>query len=124
MRELTEDGQAALRAAAESGQPLADIPIGPGYQVPGATAVREGAGMPVAAVGLITDAGQADAIIRNGEADMIMLGRALLRDPYWPQHAAVSLGQAARVRAPVQYFLAWKDAGDFCYVPVSAPTLD
>ena len=124
MRELTEEGQAAMQAAIEAGQPLAEIPIGPGYQVPGASAVRDGAGIPVAAVGLITDAQQADEIVRHGKADMIMLGRALLRHPYWPQHAACELGQTPRARVPVQYYLAWKDVGEFCYTPVSAPTLD
>ena len=124
MRELTAEGQAALRAAIEAGQPLANIPIGPGYQVPGAAAVRSGADIPVAAVGLISEPREADAIIRDGKADLVMLGRALLRNPYWPQHAAIELAATSRVRAPVQYFLAWKDQGDFSYTPVSAPTLD
>lgn len=124
MRELTEEGQAALREAIEAGQPLADIPLGPGYQVPGAAAVRHGARIPVAAVGLICEPKQADAIVRDGMADMVMLGRELLRNPYWPQHAAVELGVPERVRVPVQYFLAWKDRGEFNYSPVSAPTLD
>ncbi len=124
MRELTEEGQAALREAVEAGQPLANIPLGPGYQVPGAASVRSGADIPVAAVGLIDDPQQADDIVRNGRADMVMLGRELLRHPYWPQHAAMVLGETARVRAPVQYFLAWKDRGNFSYTPVSAPTLE
>jgi len=124
MRELTEEGRAALDEAAASGKPVADIPVGPGYQVPGASAVRRGASIPVAAVGLITEPAQADQIISQGQADMVMLGRALLRDPYWPQQAAVTLGRSESMRVPVQYHLAWKDRGDFTYVPVSAPTLD
>lgn len=124
MRELTEEGRAALDEAAASGKPVADIPVGPGYQVSGASAVRRGASIPVAAVGLITEPAQAEQIISQEQADMVMLGRALLRDPYWPQHAAVTLGRSESMRVPVQYYLAWKDRGDFTYVPVSAPTLD
>lgn len=101
--------------------PVAEIPLGPGYQVPGAEAVRQGADIPVAAVGLINEPQQADSIIRNGKADLVMLARAMLRDPNWPQHAAVSLGKTEYVRIPVQYYLAWKDFGEFAYQPVSAP---
>jgi len=104
--------------------PVADIPIGPGYQVPGAEAVRHGADIPVAAVGLITEPAQANDIIEQGRADMVLLGRTLLRNPNWPQLAAIELGQTKRVRIPVQYYLGWKDFGEFSYKPVSAPTLD
>ena len=107
-----------------SKDPVADIPIAPGYQVPGAEAVRAGANIPVAAVGLITEPEQADSIISEGRADMVMLARALLRDPNWPIHAAIELGETRRVRIPVQYYLAWKDFGEFRYEPVSAPTLE
>jgi 2,4-dienoyl-CoA reductase-like NADH-dependent reductase (Old Yellow Enzyme family) len=68
------------------------IKLGPGYQVPFAEAVRAGAGMPTAAVGLISDAVQAEQIVSLGQADAICLARALLRDPYWPRHAAKVLG--------------------------------
>lgn len=104
--------------------PVAEIPLGPGYQVPGAQAVKRGADMLVAAVGLITEPEQADAIVREGRADLIMLARAMLRNPNWPQHAAVSLQQSHRVRIPVQYYLAWKDFGEFGFRPVSAPLLE
>ena len=104
--------------------PVAEIPIGPGYQVPGAEAVRHGADIPVAAVGLITEARQANDIIENAQADMVMLARAMLRNPNWPQTAAIELDQTERIRIPVQYYLAWKDSGEFSYMPVSAPTLD
>ena len=104
--------------------PVADIPIGPGYQVPGAEAVRKGAKIPVAAVGLITEPEQANDIIKSGKADMVMLARAILRDPNWPQQAAIVLSATQEVRIPVQYYLAWKDYGEFRYKPVSAPTLE
>ena len=68
------------------------IKLGPGYQVPFAEAVRAGAGMPTAAVGLISDATQAEQIVSLGQADAVCLARALLRDPYWPRHAARELG--------------------------------
>ena len=104
--------------------PVAEIPLGPGYQVPGAEAVRRGASIPVAAVGLITEPEQANEIVEKGQADLIMLARAILRDPNWPIQAAITLGETRRVRIPVQYYLAWKDFGEFSYIPVSAPTLD
>jgi 2,4-dienoyl-CoA reductase-like NADH-dependent reductase (Old Yellow Enzyme family) len=70
----------------------AKIPLGPGYQVPFAEAIRRDAGMPTIAVGLISDAVQAEQIISLGQADAVCLARALLRDPYWPRHAAKALG--------------------------------
>lgn len=83
------------------------IPTTPGYQVPFAKQIRAEAGIPTAAVGLITDAAQADAIIHAGEADLILLARAMLRDPYWPLHAALELGQPDRRRIPKQYLRAF-----------------
>ena len=68
------------------------IALAPGYQVPFAARVRREAGIPSGAVGLITTAPQAQAIIANGEADVVLLARELLRDPYWPIHAAAALG--------------------------------
>ncbi|MGI5504149.1 NADH:flavin oxidoreductase/NADH oxidase [Lentzea sp. CA-135723] len=79
----------------------ADIPIGPGYQVPLAEAVRQKADVPTGAVGLITEAKQAEQIVTDGSADLVLLARELLRDPYWPLHAAQQLG--VEVRAPKQY---------------------
>lgn len=70
----------------------AKLALRPGYQVPFARAVREQAGIPTGAVGLITDAVQAEQIIADGDADCVFLARALLRDPYWPRHAAQQLG--------------------------------
>lgn len=85
--------------------PNQKIPVGPGYQVPLAEAVRRGAGIPTAAVGLISTPHHADEIIRNERADLVLLGRELLRDPYWPLHAAHALKQpfGEPVKPPPQY---------------------
>ena len=111
MRQLRHDEVGKRTESAKKKERVAEIPIGPGYQVPGTEAVRNGAEIPVAAVGMITEVRQADEIIRKEQADMIMLARAMLRNPYWPQHAAIELGETCRTRVPVQYFLAWKDEG-------------
>ena len=74
---------------------------GPGYQVPYAEAIREGTEVPVAAVGGITEPTHADALVRNGRADLVAIGRELLRHPYWPLEAAHELD--ADVDWPVQY---------------------
>ncbi len=72
--------------------PAQKIKLGPGYQVPFAAAIRKATGMPVMAVGLITEAEQAEAIIANGDADFAALARAFLDDPHWAIHAAYRLG--------------------------------
>ncbi|GLP64463.1 oxidoreductase [Streptomyces sp. TUS-ST3] len=77
------------------------IPVGPGYQVPFAARVKAETALPVAAVGLITDPGQAEKILSNGEADAVLLGRELLRNPSWARHAARELG--GDVHVPDQY---------------------
>ncbi|WP_307544986.1 NADH:flavin oxidoreductase/NADH oxidase [Streptomyces sp. V3I8] len=77
------------------------IPVGPGYQVPFAARIKNETSMPVAAVGLITDAEQAEKILANGEADAVLLGRELLRNPSWALHAARERG--AEVHVPDQY---------------------
>ena len=77
------------------------IPVKPGYQVPFAAKIREEAEIATAAVGMITDATQANDIIQQGEADMVLLARELLRDPYWPLHVANQLG--ADISWPKQY---------------------
>lgn len=77
------------------------IPLGPSYQVPLARAVREATGLPTIAVGLITQAQQAEAIVATGDADLVALARGILYDPRWPWHAAAELG--ATVKAPRQY---------------------
>jgi 2,4-dienoyl-CoA reductase-like NADH-dependent reductase (Old Yellow Enzyme family) len=73
----------------------ASIPVGPGYQVPFAERIRREAGIATGAVGMITTPEQANAIIASGQADCVLLARELLRDPYWPLHAAEALGHAA-----------------------------
>lgn len=80
----------------------AKIPVAPGYQVPFARAVKE-AGVASAAVGCITEAEQAEAIVRDGHADMVLIGRASLADPHWPLRIAKELG--AEIEWPAQY--AW-----------------
>ena len=82
----------------------AQIPVAPGYQVPFAARIKAEAGVATGAVGLITDPNQADAIVRDGQADVVLLAREFLRDPYWPLHAAVTLGAPATW--PVQYLRA------------------
>lgn len=85
------------------GNVLAEIPVGPGYQVPLAAQVRE-AGLPTAAVGLITEPAQAEAVLQEQSADVVVLGRAGLREPGWPQRAAAALGLGWRETPyPPQY---------------------
>jgi len=84
--------------------PTAKIPVGPGFQTEFAARVRREAGIATAAVGLITSPTQADQIIRNGQADMVLLGREMLRNPYWPLVAAQALRQS--VSWPLQYLRA------------------
>ena len=79
----------------------ANIPVGPGYQVAFAKQIKEEAGILTGAVGMITDAHQAETILANGEADLILLAREFLRDPYFPLHAASLLKQD--LPWPVQY---------------------
>ncbi|MDX6619191.1 MAG: hypothetical protein QOK36_1577 [Gaiellales bacterium] len=80
--------------------PAQQIPLGPGYQVPFAAAVRRAAGVATAAVGLITEPRHAESILQAGDADVVMLARELLRDPAWPLRAAVELGDASPVWPP------------------------
>lgn len=106
-----EDSVALAKDAAARGVDLVDcssggnapsqIPLEPGYQVPFATAVRSGAGVPTGAVGLITEPAQAEAIVAVGQADVVLLARELLRDPHWPLRAAAELG--VHVAWPPQY---------------------
>jgi 2,4-dienoyl-CoA reductase-like NADH-dependent reductase (Old Yellow Enzyme family) len=81
--------------------PRAAIPVGPGFQTPFAERIRREAQIPTGAVGMITDAVQAEHIIRSGQADLVLLARELLRDPYWPLRAAKELGDATSW--PAQY---------------------
>jgi len=81
--------------------PQQKIPLAPGYQVPFAARIRREAGVRTAAVGLITTPQQADDIVRAEQADLVLLAREFLRDPYFPLHAGKALGDT--VQAPVQY---------------------
>ena len=74
--------------------PRQQIPVGPGYQVPFAEAIRAQVSMPVIAVGLITEPAQAEAILTQGQADAVALARGILYDPRWPWHAAAALGDS------------------------------
>lgn len=80
------------------------FPSGPGFQVPFAAAIRKELAMPTAAVGYITDPAQAEQIVATGQADAVFLARQMLRDPYWPLHAARSLG--VDIQWPDQYLRA------------------
>ena len=84
--------------------PLQKITLGPGYQVPFARAVKEATGVTAMAVGLITDAQQAEDILASGKADLVAMARAMLYDPRWPWHAAAQLG--ATVEAAPAYWRA------------------
>jgi 2,4-dienoyl-CoA reductase-like NADH-dependent reductase (Old Yellow Enzyme family) len=85
--------------------PRVHIPLRPGYQVPLASRIRREAQIATGAVGLITEAEQAAAIIERGEADVILMARESLRDPYFPHRAAKALG--VTIPAPIQYQRAW-----------------
>lgn len=91
-RELKELGVDIIDASSGGVSPAQQIPLGPGYQTPLAEQVRREAALPTMAVGLITEARQAEEILAAGKADLIALARELLRDPHWPLHAAAELG--------------------------------
>ncbi|MGI5153428.1 NADH:flavin oxidoreductase/NADH oxidase [Plantactinospora sp. CA-294935] len=102
---LAEAGADLVDCSSGGGVPEAEIPLGPGYQVPLAAQVRRDAGVPTGAVGLISEPEHAEAIVATGDADLVLLGRELLREPYWPRRAADRLGAA--VHTPEQYLRAW-----------------
>jgi 2,4-dienoyl-CoA reductase-like NADH-dependent reductase (Old Yellow Enzyme family) len=103
-RQLKEIGVDLIDCS--SGGLIADarVPAVPGYQTPFAERIRREAGIATAAVGLITEAEQAEQILSSGQADAVFLAREMLRDPYWPLHAAAKLG--VDVPWPVQYLRA------------------
>lgn len=84
------------------GHPKARIPLAPGYQVPFAERVRTEVGVATAAVGLITEPAMAEEIVATGKADLVLLGRELLRDPQWPLRAAAKLGEPYPVPRPYE----------------------
>lgn len=100
-RRLAARGVDLIDASSAANIPKAPIPVGPGYQVPLAAAIRKEAGVATGAVGLITEAAQAEEILEQGQADLIFLGRELLRNPYFPVQAARELG--VDITRPKQY---------------------
>jgi 2,4-dienoyl-CoA reductase-like NADH-dependent reductase (Old Yellow Enzyme family) len=100
-RRLRQQGVDLVDCSSGGQVPHAKIAFGPGYQVRFAEAIRREAGIATGAVGLITQPQQAEQVVAGGQADLVLLARALLRDPYWPLHAAKALGVDAAW--PVQY---------------------
>jgi 2,4-dienoyl-CoA reductase-like NADH-dependent reductase (Old Yellow Enzyme family) len=103
--QLKERGVDLIDCSSGGNLPQAKIPLGPGYQVPFAERIRRETGIMTGAVGLITEPEQAEDIVHHGRADVVLLARQLLRDPYWPLHAAKALGEP--VSPPVQYLRAF-----------------
>ena len=102
VKELKQRGVDWIDASSGGVSPLQKIPLSPGYQVPFAQAIREATGVTTMAVGLITEAKQAEEIVASGKADMVALARGMLYDPRWGWHAAAELG--GQVEAPPQYW--------------------
>ena len=100
--ELKKRGVDWVDASSGGVSPQQKIPLGPGYQVPFAQGIKEATGVTTMAVGLITEAKQAEDIVASGKADMVALARAMLYDPRWGWHAAAELG--GQVEAPPQYW--------------------
>ena len=100
--ELKKRGLDWIDVSSGGVSPLQKIPLGPGYQVPLAHAVKEATGLTTIAVGLITEPKQAEEIVASGKADMVALARGMLYDPRWGWHAAAALG--GEVSAPPQYW--------------------
>ncbi|HVK93027.1 MAG TPA: NADH:flavin oxidoreductase/NADH oxidase [Mycoplana sp.] len=100
-KKLEARGCAAIHVSSGGLHPAQKIPVGPSYQVPLARAIKQAVGIPVVAVGMITEFEQAEAIVGTGDADLVALARGILFDPRWPWHAAAELG--GKVKAPPQY---------------------
>lgn len=100
-RQLKKVGVDLIDCSSGALVPDAEIPAGPGFQVPFAAAIKQAADIATGAVGLITSAQQAEQTVATGQADVVLLGREMLRDPYWPLHAAKALD--AEIQWPVQY---------------------
>jgi NADPH2 dehydrogenase len=90
-----------MHVSSGGNSPDQKIDIGPGYQTAFAAAVKQAVDVPVIAVGMITEANQAETILKTGQADLVALARSVLFDPRWPWHAAVALGEDAAF--PPQY---------------------
>ena len=100
-RRLRLEGVDLIDCSSGGIAPRVAIDAGPGYQTANAARIKNEASIPTAAVGAITSAAQAEHILRCGQADMVLLARAFLRDPYWPLHAAAEL--EANPTWPPQY---------------------
>lgn len=98
---LKAEGIDLVDVSSGGNDPRQKIPVGPGYQVEFAERIRREAGIATGAVGLITEASQAEEILRDEKADVVLLAREFLRNPYWPIHASEELG--GRISWPVQY---------------------
>lgn len=104
-REVASLGVDLVDVSTGGNVPHVRIPLEPGYQVPFAARIRQEAGVPTGAVGLITEPSHAASIVDNGEADVVLIARESLRDPYFPRRASRELD--AQLDAPVQYQRAW-----------------
>jgi 2,4-dienoyl-CoA reductase-like NADH-dependent reductase (Old Yellow Enzyme family) len=102
--ELKKRGVDWIDVSSGGVSPAQRVRVAPGYQVPFAQAVRQATGAATIAVGLVTEAQQAEEIVASGKADLVAMARGLLYDPRWPWHAAAALGAA--VDAPPQYWRA------------------
>lgn len=102
---IKNDGVDLIDVSSGGTLPKAQIPVGPGFQTPFAATIRQRSGLHTAAVGAITSPQQADHIIRSGQADVVLLAREMLRDPYWPRRAAEAL--KVKLEPPPQYALGW-----------------
>ena len=103
-RLLVKEGVDLIDCSSGGNSPSVRIPLGPGYQTAFAGQIRREAGIATGAIGLITEPAQADQVIRSGQADLVLLARELLRDPYWPLRAARTLGVSTSW--PAQYLRA------------------
>ena len=106
-RQLKAAGVDLIDCSSGGGVATAKVPVGAGYQVPFAARIRREAQIATAAVGMITEPMQADQIVRNGEADVVLLAREFLRDPNWPLRAARALHVKPLPIPPAQYLRAW-----------------
>jgi 2,4-dienoyl-CoA reductase-like NADH-dependent reductase (Old Yellow Enzyme family) len=116
--ELKKRGCSFFDVSGGGTTPNQKIELKPGYQVPFAAAVKRETGVPTMAVGLITEAEQAEQIVSSGQADMVALARGMLYDARWPWHAAARLG--AKVKSPNQYLRAAPREAHDLFLPVAA----
>lgn len=100
---LKAEGVDLIDCSSGFNAPGVRYPMGPGWQVPFAERIRREAGIPTAAIGGISDATHADEITRNGRADVVLLAREFLRDPYWPFHASRELKRPEALKLPDPY---------------------